>query len=242
MENSILVALSAQDVLRRNLDVIASNLANLDTAGFKAERFMVAAYPVEPSRPRSETPGPTVFVRDLATVPDASDGRLDETGNALDVALRGDGYFVISTPDGDRFTRDGHFRLDETGRLVTSSGYPVQGQGGTPVTFAAEDSSIEITSDGTIASERGGIGKLRVVGFADPAVMQPVGNGLLTTEATAQDLAQPQVVQGMIEKSNVEPILEMERMIRVQRAYEEAKQLVDREDERIRKVIAVFVE
>ena len=93
-----------------------------------------------------------------------------------------------------------------------------------------------------MASERGGIGKVRVVRFDDPSAMQPVGGGLATTEAAAQDLALPEIVQGMIEKSNVEPILEMERMIRVQRAYEQAKQLVDREDDRIRKMITVFVE
>ena len=136
MENSILVALSAQGVLRRNLDVIANNLANLDTAGFKAERFMVAAHPIAPARPRTEVPGPTAFVRDLATVRDASDGRLDETGNALDLALRGEGFFVVSTPDGDRYTRNGHFRLDDTGTLVNEDGFPVQGQGGAPIVLA----------------------------------------------------------------------------------------------------------
>lgn len=242
MENSILVALSAQGVLRRNLDVIANNLANLDTAGFKAERFMVAAHPVEAARPRTEVPGPTAFVRDLATVRDASDGRLDETGNALDLALRGDGFFVVSTPEGDRYTRNGHFRLDDRGQLVNEDGFPVQGQGGAPILLAPEDATIDVAADGTVTSERGGIGRLRVVGFDDPSAMQPVGRALATTEAAPLDLVQPEIVQGMIEKSNVEPILEMERMIRVQRAYDQAKQLIDREDERIRKVIAVFVE
>ncbi|MFO1127544.1 MAG: flagellar basal-body rod protein FlgF [Rhodospirillales bacterium] len=242
MENSILVAVSAQDVLRRNLDVIANNIANLDTAGFKAERFMVTAFPVAAARPRTEVPGTTAFVRDLATVRDASDGRLSETGNALDVALRGDGYFTVSTPDGDRYTRDGHFRLDDGGRLVNEDGFPVQGLGGGPLVFAPEDASIEITGDGTISSDRGEIGKLRVVRFDDPSTMQAAGDGLATSEQTPQEVTEPQVLQGMIEKSNVEPILEMERMIRVQRAYDQAKQLVDREDERIRKMITVFVE
>ena len=242
MENSILVAVSAQDVLRRNLDVIANNIANLDTAGFKAERFMVTAFPVEASRPRTEVPGTTAFVRDLATVRDASDGRLAETGNALDLALRGEGYFVVSTADGDRYTRNGHFRLDDGGRLINEDGLPVQGLGGGPLVFAPEDASIEIAGDGTISSERGQIGKLRVVRFDDPSAMRAAGGGLGTSEAAPQDVAQPQVLQGTIEKSNVEPILEMERLIRVQRAYDQAKQLVDREDERIRKMITVFAE
>ena len=242
MENSILVALSAQGVLRRNLDVIANNLANLDTPGFKSERFMVVAHPVAAAGPRTDVPGSTAFVRDLATVPDVSDGRLDETGNSLDLALRGDGFFVISTADGDRYTRNGHFRLDDTGRLVNEDGLPVQGQGGAPIVFAPEDAAIDVTRDGTIASERGGIGKVRVVRFDDPAALQPVGGGLATTQAAPQELAEPEIIQGMIEKSNVEPILEMERMIRVQRAYEQAKQVIDREDDRIRKMVAVFIE
>lgn len=243
MENGLLVALSSQGVLRRSLDVVANNLANIDTAGFKAERMVIVEDPVASRRPWVDGPPLTTFVRDLASVRDGSDGRLDETGNPLDVALRGDGYFVLQTPEGERYTRNGHFRLDTAGNLVSEDGHPVQGQGGQPLALAAEDLTIDIARDGTLSSERGNIGRLRVVRFADASALEPTADGLaLAGDQVAEEAPAPELIQGMIEKSNVEPILEIERMIRVQRAYDQAKMVIDREDDRIRKMISVFVE
>jgi flagellar basal-body rod protein FlgF len=243
MENGLLVALSSQGVLRRTLDVVANNLANIDTAGFKAERMMVIEDPVTSRRPTIDGTRRTTFVRDLASVRDPSDGRLDETGNPLDLALRGDGYFVLTTSEGERYTRNGHFRLDTAGNLVSEDGHAVQGQGGQALTLTADDATIGLSRDGTLSSERGLIGKLRVVRFADPTALEPTADGLAAaTGQTAEELAAPEMVQGMIEKSNVEPILEIERMIRVQRAYDQAKMVIDREDDRIRKMITAFVD
>jgi flagellar basal-body rod protein FlgF len=243
MENSLLVALSSQGVLRRSLDLVANNLANIDTAGFKAERMVVIEAPVASPKPYTDGPPRTTFVRDLASVRDASDGRLEDTGNALDVALQGDGYFVLTTPDGERYTRNGHFRLDAGGNLVSEDGHAVQGEGGQPIAATAEDAAIGVTHDGTMTSERGAIGKLRVVRFADPGALEPAADGLaLAGDQVVEEMPAPTVLQGMIEKSNVEPILEIERMIRVQRAYDQAKTVIDREDERIRKMITVFVQ
>jgi flagellar basal-body rod protein FlgF len=243
MENGILVALSAQGVLRRTLDVVANNLANIDTAGFKAERMVVIEDPVAGRRPIIDGPRPTTFVRDLASVRDPADGRLDETGNPLDAAIRGEGYFVLTTPEGDRYTRNGHFRLDPAGTLVSEDGYPVQGQGGQAVAFTADDVTIALNRDGTITSERGAVGRLRVVRFADPTALQPTAGGLAVNgDQGAEEMAAPELMQGMIEKSNVEPILEIERMMRVQRAYDQARSVLDREDERIRKMISAFAE
>ncbi len=242
MEDSILVALSLQGVLQRNLGVVANNIANVNTSGFKAERVVVTDQQVQSPRPTIDVWETTAYVRDIASVRDPSDGRLEVTDNSLDLALRGEGMFVVTTPDGDRYTRDGHFRLNETGQIVTEEGYPLQGQGGTPLVIAAEDSSIDIGRDGTVSSGRGAIGKIRVVQFASPSALQPSGGGLVTTDALPQEVAAPEMIQGMIEKSNVEPISEIERMIRIQRTYDQAKLIVDREDERIRKVVNVFVE
>lgn len=243
MENGLLVALSSQGVLRRSLDIIANNLANSDTAGFKAERLLVTDAPVASRLPLVDG-GPSIaFVRDLASVRDPRDGRLEQTGNPLDVAISGDGYFALSTPEGERYTRNGHFRLDAAGTLVSEEGHPVQGEGGQPLVLAADDAALGIGRDGTIAGADGPIGRLRVVGFADPTLLEPTAGGLALADGqTAEDLAAPLVLQGTIEKSNVEPILEIERMIRVQRAYEQAKTVIDREDERIRKMLSVFAE
>lgn len=242
MEDSILVALSMQSMLQRNMAVIANNVANVNTSGFKAERLLAVDQQVPNPRPTIDGRVSTAYVRDLATVRDPSDGRLDVTDNPLDLALRGEGLFVVSTPDGDRFTRNGHFQLDSSGQVVTEEGYALQGQGGSPLVVAATDTTVSVARDGTVSSESGVLGRIRVVQFADPTALQPQGAGLASSEETPLEMLAPDMVQGMVERSNVEPISEMERMIRVQRAYDQARQVADREDERIRKMLVVFVE
>lgn len=242
METSILVALSLQGVLQRNMAVIANNMANVNTSGFKAEQMLAVDQQAASQRPTVDGRVSTAYVRDVASVRDPSDGRLDVTDNPLDVALRGDGYFVVSTPDGDRYTRDGHFRLDASGQIVTEDGFALQAQGGSPLVLSATDATLSIARDGSVSTESGDLGKIRVVQFTDPTALQPVGSGLASSEAPPQDVLTPEMVQGMIERSNVEPINEMERMIRVQRAYDQAKQVIEREDDRIRKMLVVFVE
>jgi flagellar basal-body rod protein FlgF len=242
MEDSILVALSLQGVLQRNMAVIANNMANVNTSGFKAEQLMVVDQQVPSERPTVDGRVSTAYVRDIASVRDPTDGRLDVTDNPLDLALRGDGYFVVSTPDGDRYTRAGHFRLDTNGQVVTEEGYTLQGQGGAPMVVAPTDATINVARDGTVSAESGVIGRVRVVQFLDPKALQPLGAGLASSDAQPQDVAAPEMIQGMLERSNVEPINEVERMIRVQRAYDQARSIADREDDRIRKMMVVFVE
>lgn len=242
METSILVALSLQGVLQRSMAVIANNMANVNTSGFKAEQMLAVDQEVASQRSTVDGLVSTAFVRDVASVRDPSDGRLDVTDNPLDVALRGEGYFVVTTPDGDRYSRDGHFRLDANGQIVTEDGFALQAQGGSPLVLGPTDATLSIARDGTVSSESGNLGKIRVVQFSDPTALQPVGAGLAASDTPPQDVLVPEMVQGMIERSNVEPINEMERMIRVQRAYDQAKQMADREDDRIRKMLVVFVE
>lgn len=240
MENAILIALSAQDVLQRRLAATANNLANMDTSGFRAERLLVVEHPVPLTRslPRGQD---VRFVRDLATVRDPSPGRLEQTGNPLDLAVQADGYLVVSTGDGDRFSRGGHLRLDAAGRLVHESGDPVQGQGGGAIVLAPEDGEPVISRDGTISGAQGVIGKLRVVRFAAEAQPVPAGNGLATSPGAPEEVASPDVLQGMLERSNVQPISEMESLIRVHRAYDRIRTMIEREDERIRKMITVYL-
>lgn len=242
MEDSILVALSLQNVLQRNMAVIANNVANINTSGFKREQLLMVDQEVASPRATIDGRVSTAYVRDIASVRDPSDGRLDITDNPLDLALRGDGYFVVSTPDGDRYTRDGHFRLDANGQVVSEEGYPLQGQGGAPLLIASTDGTVSVAGDGTLSTESGVLGQVRVVQFADPTALQPQGDGYATSDAQPQDVASPQMIQGMLERSNVEPITEIEQMMRVQRAYDRARDVGDREDERIRKMLVVFVE
>ena len=238
METTSYIALARQGTLRREMSVIANNLANMNTTGFKAENMMFVEH-LERSRSGDFIANQRLaFVRDVASYRNLSEGPIEQTGNPLDLAIHGEGYFTIQAPDGtEQYTRAGSFRLDNAGQLVTQAGQPVLTDAGAPVFFAPEDTNIEIAGDGTVSTENGALGKLRVVTFDNPMDMQRLANGLYTTNQPPVNVDAPQVAQGALERSNVEPILEMTRMIEVNRKYSSAKQLIDKEDERIRKAI-----
>lgn len=240
METSIIVALSRQDTLRRHLDVVANNLANMNTTAFKAERMMFTEQLVRAGSAGGRGGDAIAFVRDVATVRDPADGKLEQTGGDLDVALAGEGYLAVDTPAGERYTRNGHLRLDGTGQLVTDDGLPVLTPGGAPLLFGPQDTRISIARDGAVSSETGDLGRLRVVRFAHPERMQAVAGGLMESDEQPEDVAAPVLLQGMLESSNVQPIVEMERLIDLHRAYDQARALVDREDDRIRKMLQAY--
>ena len=239
METTLLVALSRQGALRRQMDVVANNLANMNTNGFKAERMLFTDHVV-----RSGGPGPSApiaFVRDIATVRDASQGRTEATGNPLDLAIQGDGYFVVEGANGDiLYSRNGRLQLDGEGRLVTAEGAPVLTNADTPVFLGETDTDIVVARDGTVSSQNGELGRLRIVSFDAEAALLPMGGSLFSTEAQPMDVLAPVVEQGMIERSNVEPILEMEKMIRVERAYASVRDLINREDDRLKQMLQVY--
>jgi len=237
MEASTYIALSRQGGLRRQLDVIANNLANMNTTGFKGEKMMFVEHLVR-SRGGHKPIGTKIsYVRDIATLRDFSEGPLEGTGNPLDVAIKGDGFFTVRTPQGDRYTRNGRFELDEGGQLVTQAGHPVLAEGGAPVFFAPGDTEITIGRDGTISTQNGDLGKLAVVNFENPQVLRPGAGSLFATEDVPQAVEDPQVQQGMLESSNILPIIEMARMIDVHRKYDSVKNFVEREDDRLKKMV-----
>lgn len=240
MENSIVVALTRQDTLRRQLDVVANNLANMNSTGFKSERLLFVEHLV-PTPSGGERMGDAIaLVRDVATVRDQAAGELKETGGDLDVAIAGEGYLTVSTPDGPRYTRNGHLQLNENGELVTAQGQPVLAQGA-PVQLGLEDTRITIARDGMISSENTDLGRLDIVRFSRPQALSAAEGGLMMAgNQQPEPVASPVVLQGMLEGSNVEPIPEIERLIEVQRAYDQARQLVDREDDRIRKMLQTY--
>ena len=240
METSIIVGLTRQDTLRRELDVVANNLANMNSTAYKGERMLFAEHLV-PTPSGGDRMGDAVaLVRDAATVRDLSPGEFRETGSDFDVAIEGDGYFVVSTPLGPRYTRDGHLRLNENGELVSGRGFPVLA-GGAPVQVSLDDTQIAIAQDGTISSETRVLGKLDLVRFARPQRLQAAEGGLMMAgDEQPEAVALPAIRQGMLEGSNVEPITEIDRLIQVQRAYDQARQLAEREDDRIRKMLQTY--
>ncbi|ODN69344.1 flagellar hook-basal body complex protein [Methylobrevis pamukkalensis] len=188
MENASLVALSRQLVLRRKLDVIADNVANITTDGFKRQSLNFEEFAMPKARANTfERPDRiNAFVSDWTTTTDFSTGSIEQTGNPLDVALGGDGFFAVQTPEGERYTRAGSFQIDQTGRLVTSDGLPVLGEAG-EILFEADETGIEIGANGSVATTAGIKDRLKIVSFDDNRLLEKIGDNLYDpTTAAAQ--------------------------------------------------------
>jgi len=234
MNSATYVALSAQSALQRQMAVTANNVANASTPGYKAQNIMFAEYL---SGNQASEQAPTSFVRDLATVRNETQGSLSWTQNSLDLALQGSGYFKVDTPNGPRYTRNGQFQIDTQGQVVTAESYPVLDQGDRPIVVPPGAGSIEIAADGSVTTQRGPLGRFGVVNFANPADLTPSSAGLFVTEANPTPATKTTVVQGAIETSNVNPIVEMTRLMDVSRNYTTAQNLIDSEDQRMRTAI-----
>ncbi len=225
MENAALISLSQQMALKRRMDMIANNLANMNTAGYKADSLQFEEF-VMPVARVDGISGPTgrlSYVQDGSVVRNFVEGEMERTGNALDVAISGDAWFVVQTPDGERYTRNGEFKLDAQGQLITGAGFPVLSEGGT-IQFGPQESGIEIAKDGTISTTQGSKGRLRLVKFDNNHGLKKVGSSVFASDVPPQPATDVSVAQGMIERSNVEPVLELTRMIETMRAYTQTAQ------------------
>lgn len=241
MDNSLLVSLSQQLAAYRAMDVIANNIANASTPGFKREAAKFEEY-ISHVRPAEDQKGPQTlsFVKDAGVLRDISQGELSATGSPYDFAINGKGFFAVQTPQGLRYTRDGHFSLNQDGVLVTSDGYPVQGDGGA-ITVTPSDGEISVGPDGTISSILNGasnqIGKLQVMGFANERAMVKQGANLYSTTQTATPLTDSTIAQRMLEGSNVSPVIEITHMVDVMRAYQMTATMTNSEEQMMRQAI-----
>lgn len=229
MQNMLLVGLSRQVVLGRELDVVANNIANINTTGFKANGAVFEEFIGKIARDGKmvDRDRKVSFVRDRATWVDMTQGSMERTGNPLDVAVDGKGLIAVQTPNGERFTRNGAFQINSTGQLVTSEGYQVLGDAG-PITLQPTDRDIRISADGTISARVGASatteaqrGKLRLAKFDNPGLLQKDGSSTFSAPdgVTPQVDTESRFVQGSIEKSNVKSVMEMTHMIEVTRNY-----------------------
>lgn len=232
MENAQLIALSRQTALRNQLNVVANNMANLNTSGFKSQNLLFEEYlmPIAEATEFEQQDETLSYVLDYKTHTDFDTGSFKLTGNDLDLALEGDGFFVVQLDDGtEAYTRNGAFHLDSTGQLVTSEGRPVLTTAG-PLTFTREDGLIEIAEDGTISTQLGVRGQVRVVAFEDNQELQKLGETLYQGE-NAGIPERVRVVQGALEQSNVDGIYEVTRLIEITRAYESVAKFLKDADE-----------
>ncbi|PKR55937.1 flagellar basal-body rod protein FlgF [Thalassospira marina] len=239
MENTSYIALSRQRVLRSKMDTITQNLANMDTNGYKQQNMMftdwMAANKDAPFRGERKI----ALVQDIGQYRDTTVGNLERTERDFDVALsKPDMYFSIDTPNGVRYTRNGNFSLDPGGQLITSEGYPVLTDAGQPLFFGQADTRVTIAGDGTVSTDVGQVGKLAVSTFDNVQQLKPEGSSLYNTDQQPQAVESPGVVQGTLEKSNVNPIKAMVEMIDVLRTYQSVTKTVENENQRQRDMIS----
>lgn len=237
MENAQLINLSRQMALQRQMDMLANNIANVNTTGFKAEQMLFEEYkmPVASHRGFSGEDQALRYVQDWATIQDFANGPMVQSGSPLDVAIMGDGFFAMQTQGGERWSRAGSFQLNNTGTLVDLSGNPVLGEGG-PIQFGPEETDITIAADGSVSSSEGPKGKLRIVEFDQPQELIRQGNNLFSGGTPVAN-ANSRVMQGFVERSNVSGVAEMSEMIRVTRTYESIASLAQKQDELRRNAI-----
>jgi flagellar basal-body rod protein FlgF len=239
MENALLIGLSRQMALSRELDIVANNIANIDTTGYKADNAAFSQF-LMPGAQDNEFSGNDrriAFVQDRASWIDHSAGPIQHTGNPLDIAIDGKGYLVVQTPRGQRYTRNGSLSVNASGQLVTSEGDQVLSTGG-PITLQPTDHGVTISPDGFVSVREGTStadarrGQLQIVGFDRQQRLQKDGGSTFMAPAGVTPGPAPQgtrVVQGAIEKSNVRAVVEMTRMIEITRSYSDIANILQQQ-------------
>lgn len=223
MSSGLYNALSGAMAQMQVLDITTNNLANANTIGFKSDRTSFETMLKEAGDP---TAGKQLsFTTVSRTLADQSRGTINNTGAPLDLAIDGEGFFKVQGPAGVAYTRHGAFRLDGEGRLVTSSGLPVLGEGG-PISLS--DANVTIDQDGAIAFEGNEVGRLPVYAFEPGVPLEKRGDGLFAAPAgvAPQQLERPQLTQGGLEMSNVNVMREMTRMTQSLRAFETYQKMI----------------
>lgn len=232
MDNAIYAALTRQSGLMREMQVVANNLANMATTGFRREGVVFSEYV------KSLDGAPSLsMARASARAIDLSPGDLTQTGGTYDFAIQGEGFFLIETPEGERLSRAGHFTPGPEGELLNPDGFRLLDQGGAPVVVPPGTRSVMLARDGTLSADGLPVARIGLWQPADPTSLRHVAGTLFSADAPEPMEDGGTILQGHLEGANTDPIAEVARMIEVQRAYEMGQQLLDREDQRIRNVL-----
>ena len=230
MDVSAYVLLSHEQALRRRLDVVANNMANVSTTGFRREQPVFRELVRQSEGQMAADAKPVSFVLDHGAVHDTRAGAFQSTGNPLDLMIDGPGYLSVATPDGGTaYTRAGNLKLLENGQLATAAGQPVLGEGGAPITVPAEQGGrISVLTDGTVNGPGGPLGRIAVTAFDNESLVSPIGNNLLTgTGGRELPAEQTRLRSGGLESSNVQPIVETTQMVEVLRSYQTSQRMSD---------------
>ncbi len=245
MDNTSYIALSRQQALWNDLEVVANNLANVDTTGFKGTDTLFAQYIQRVDNDDRTFRDKVAFTQDFGLVRNLAQGEFNYTNNPYDIAIQGEGYFVTDDPNGgaERYTRAGNFTMNADGQLVTQDGRLVQSATGGAITIPAEAENIVIHGDGAILNENSEeVARIRIVRFENERELKQVSGTAFTStpDQPPIDMDRPKVAQGVLEASNVNGIVEMTSLIALNRAYADVTKLVQMEHQRKTKAAEVF--
>lgn len=231
MENAIYTAVTRQSGLMREMQLVANNLANMTTVGFRREGVIFSEF----VRRLDDAPSLSM-ARASARHVDLSQGELTQTGGQFDFAILGPGFFLVETPQGERLTRSGHFTPGAEGELVNPDGFRLLDAGGAPITVPPDAGPVHLAPDGSLSAGGQPLARIGLWAPADPDSLRHEAGTLFTGDAP-EPMEDGQIRQGFLEGANVNALSEVARLIDVQRAYELGQQLIDREDQRIRSVL-----
>lgn len=245
MDNTNYVALSRQMALWKQMNIVSNNMANMNTAGYKQDDVVFASYLQQTPNALGVGAEPIYFTQDYGDFADFSEGSFKETGNPLDAAIKGDGFFCVETKAGERYTRKGQFTLNEEGALTTTEGDIVLAEGDAPFFFAPGEREVVISESGDVITENGVIGRLKIAHFEDNGKLLKTAGVLFenvagNTMTTGTDNVR--IKQGMVENSNVNAIAEMTNLIKIQRSYDYVQQMIDEEHTRLSNTISTFAD
>lgn len=231
MEANLYVGLSGQMALQKRMETVAHNVANAGTAGFRAEEVRFEALLSDASK------DPTAFVSTGETFLSRRAGSLNETGNPLDVAIKGDAFLAIETPAGQVYTRDGRMKMGPAGELTTLNGYPVLDAGAAPIQLDPNGGQVQIAGDGTVTQDGRQLGALGLYAIEPNAKLTRFENSGVIPDIPAEpalDFTRVGVAQGFVEQSNVNPVAEMTKLIMITRAFEAMSASLAQQDEQQR--------
>lgn len=231
MEAGIYTTLTRQSGLMREMQVVAHNIANISTTGFRREGVVFSEY-----IQRMEDAPSLSMANGNARHMDLRQAGLSQTGAAFDFAIQGEGFFLIETPQGQALTRAGSFTPNAESELVNPDGHRLLDLGGAPIFVPPDAGQVALSADGTLSAKGQPLGQIGLWQPSDPLKMTHQGGTVFVSE-TVEPAAGATILQGFVEESNVNPISEIARMIAVQRAYEMGQGFLEKEDERMRGVI-----
>ncbi|HOO50762.1 MAG TPA: flagellar basal-body rod protein FlgF [Alphaproteobacteria bacterium] len=231
MENSLYVGLSRQLVLDHAMSMVANNVANANTSGYRAQNPMFEEYIAKSSGYTGQDS--LSMVHDMGQYDTTAPGSVSATGGTYDVALMGPGFIEVMAPSGDiQYTRGGDFALNGNSELITSAGFLVSGPGGNPIAIPAGSREVVITDSGDVSADGNIIGRISVVEFENIQSLTPAGNGLYSSKEEGRAATETIMKQGFLEGSNVNPVQEMTRMIDILRTYQSTMRMINNEHER----------